>query len=280
MDPQPLPPGLYIVATPIGNLGDLSPRAAETLRRSDLVLAEDKRVTAKLLAHAGAKVPMANYNDHTSKAERDNIVARLAAEAVALVSDAGTPLISDPGYKLVRAARTAGHAVFTIPGPSAVVAALTLAGLPTDRFLFGGFLPPKAKARAEAIAELADIRATLVLYESGPRLGESLASLAEVLGNREAAVVREISKLHEESVTGSLPDLAQRYRGARPKGEIVIVVGPPSEGVEPSDADLDTALEEALTRLSPSRAAAYVATRLGIAKKRAYARALERDRRK
>ncbi|HJR83000.1 MAG TPA: 16S rRNA (cytidine(1402)-2'-O)-methyltransferase [Sphingomicrobium sp.] len=278
MDPQPLPPGLYIVATPIGNLGDLSPRAAETLGRSDLVLAEDKRVTAKLLAHAGAKVPMANYNDHTSKAERDNIVARLAAEAIALVSDAGTPLISDPGYKLVRDARAAGHAVFTIPGPSAVVAALTLAGLPTDRFLFGGFLPPKAKARADAIAELADIRATLVLYESGPRLGESLASLAEVLGNREAAVVREISKLHEESVTGSLSELAERYVSAQPKGEIVIVVGPPSESEEASDHDLETALDEAMKSMSPSRAAAEVAARLNVPRKRAYAMALERSR--
>jgi 16S rRNA (cytidine1402-2'-O)-methyltransferase len=278
MDQQGLPPGLYIVATPIGNLGDLSPRATETLRRADLVLAEDKRITAKLLAHAGAKVPMSNYNDHTSEAERERIVARLASEAIALVSDAGTPLISDPGYKLVRAARAAGQAVFTIPGPSAVIAALTLAGLPTDRFLFAGFLPSKAKARSDAIAGLASVRASLVFYETGPRLGETLAALAEALGNREAAVAREISKLHEESVTGSLPELALRYAEAPPKGEIVIVVGPPTEGDETSDEDLTAALDEALRSMSPSRAAADVAARLNVPRKRAYTMALERSK--
>src|SRR5436309_9190397 len=167
-----LPPGLHIVATPIGNLGDLSARAADTLRNADRILVEDTRVTAKLLAHIGAKVPMTRYDDHSSETERDRIVARLGEEAIALVSDAGTPLISDPGYKLVRAARAAGHAVYTVPGPSAVIAALTLAGLPTDRFLFLGFLPAKAKARGDAIAEVAGIRASLVLYESGPRLGD------------------------------------------------------------------------------------------------------------
>src|SRR5919205_487878 len=159
-----LPSGLHIVATPIGNLGDLSPRAADTLRRADRILVEDTRVTAKLLAHIGAKVPMTRYDDHISEAERERIVARLGEEAVALVSDAGTPLISDPGYKLVRAARSAGYAVHTVPGPCAAVAALTLAGLPTDRFLFLGFLHPKAKARSDAIAEVASIRATLVIY--------------------------------------------------------------------------------------------------------------------
>lgn len=278
MDPKRLPPGLHIVATPIGNLGDLSPRGADTLRRADLVLAEDKRVTAKLLAHAGTKVPMSNYNDHTSEADRKKIIARLASEAVALVSDAGTPLISDPGYKLVRAAREAGHAIFTVPGPSAVIAALTLAGLPTDRFLFAGFLPAKAKARADAIAELASIQATLVFYESGPRLGETLTALAESLGVREAAIVREITKLHEESVTGSLTDLAHRYASAQPKGEIVIVVGPPAEREQASDDDLGAALDEALMTMSPSRAAADVAARLNIPRKRAYAMALERSK--
>jgi 16S rRNA (cytidine1402-2'-O)-methyltransferase len=278
MDPNPLTPGLYIVATPIGNLGDLSPRAAETLRRVDLILAEDKRVTAKLLVHAGAKVPMANYNDHTSEADRERIVARLANEAVALVSDAGTPLISDPGYKLVRAARAAGHAVFTIPGPSAVTAALTLAGLPTDRFLFAGFLPAKTKARGDAIDELAGIRATLVFYESGPRLGETLAALSDALGSREAAVTREISKLHEESVTGSLAELAQRYAGVRPKGEIVIVIGPSAEAEGASDEDIGAALDEALKTMSPSRAAADVASMLNVPRKRAYAMALERSK--
>ena len=277
MNPQRLPPGLYIVATPIGNLGDLSPRAADTLRRADLILAEDKRVSAKLLAHAGATARMATYHDHSSEEERDRIVSRLGNDAVALVSDAGTPLISDPGYKLVRAARSAGHAVHTVPGPSAVIAALTLSALPTDRFLFAGFLPPKAKARDDAVADLAAIRATLAFYESGPRLADTLAALQKGLGDREAAVIREISKLHEETVTGTLGALADRYAEKPPKGEIVIVVGPPTEQAEASDSDLDTALDEALTRLSASRAAAEVAAKLNIPRKRAYARALQRS---
>src|SRR5438067_5277673 len=216
-----LAPGLHIVATPIGNLGDLSPRAADTLRHADRILAEDTRVTAKLLAHIGAKVPMARYDDHTSEAERERIVARLGEEAVALVSDAGTPLISDPGYKLVRAARAAGHQVYTVPGPCAAIAALSVSGLPTDRFLFLGFLPAKAKARQDAIAEIAGVRATLVLYESGQRLGETLFALAAQLGSRDAAVARELTKMHEECVTGTRADLARRHDDAIPKGEIV-----------------------------------------------------------
>ena len=273
-----LQPGLYIVATPIGNLGDLSQRAADTLRRADRILVEDTRVTARLLQHIGAKVPMTRYDDHSSAEERDRIVAQLGETAIALVSDAGTPLISDPGFKLVRAARAAGHPVHTMPGPSAAIAALTVSGLPTDRFLFLGFLPAKAKARADAIAEVAALRAALVLYESGPRLGDTLAALAQQLGEREAAVVREISKLHEECVTGSLAVLADRYADAPPKGEIVIVVGPPPEAAEASDEALDAALDEALERLSPSRAAAEVAERLKVPRKRAYARALERSK--
>ena len=269
-----LAPGLYIVATPIGNLSDLSARAAATLRGVSLILAEDKRVTAKLLAFVEATAPMALYHDHSSEAERTRILARLASEAVALVSDAGTPLISDPGYKLVRAARAAGHAVHTIPGACAAIAALTLAGLPTDRFLFAGFLPAKAKARADSIAELAAIRASLVFYESGPRLGESLAALADGLGQRDAAVIREISKLHEETVTGLLAELAARYAHAPPRGEIVIVVGPPAEQQAASDDELDSALRAALATQTPSRAAKEVAERLNIPRKRAYARAL------
>lgn len=273
-----LPPGLHIVATPIGNLGDLSPRAADTLRHADRILAEDTRVTAKLLAHIGAKIPMVRYDDHSSQAERERIVARLGDEAIALVSDAGTPLISDPGYKLVRAARAAGREVHTLPGPSAVIAALTLAGLPTDRFLFLGFLPAKTKARSEAIAEIAAVRASLVLYESGPRLGETLATLRDGLGDRDAAVARELTKLHEECVTGTLSALAERYEETAPKGEIVVVVGPPPDEAEASDSELDKAVDDALKRLSPSRAAAEVAERLNVPRKRAYARALERSR--
>lgn len=274
-----LSPGLHIVATPIGNLGDLSPRAAATLASADLILAEDTRVTAKLLQHIGTKVPMRRYDDHSSDEERKRILARLQNEAVALVSDAGTPLISDPGYKLVRAARAAGAAVHTIPGPSAAIAALTLAGLPTDRFLFAGFLPAKSKARADAIAELKDVRATLVLYESGPRLADTLSSLAQELGARDAAVAREISKVHEECISGTLTELAQRYSSIpAPKGEIVIVVGPPGETAQASDDELDAALDDALKKLSPSRAAAQVAQTLNIPRKRAYARALDRSK--
>jgi len=271
-----LAPGLHIVATPIGNLGDLSPRAADTLRNADRILAEDTRVTAKLLAHIGAKVPMTRYDDHSSETERDRIVASLGEEAIALVSDAGTPLISDPGYKLVRAARASGHRVHTVPGPCAAIAALTLSGLPSDRFLFLGFLPAKAKARADAIAEIARLRATLVLYESGPRLGGTLLALSAELGEREAAVIREITKLYEECVTGTLVQLANRYADDFPKGEIVIVVGPSAELETVSDETLDKLLDQALLRLSPSRAAAEVAEQLNIPRKRVYARALER----
>ena len=269
-------PGLHIVATPIGNLGDLIERAADTLRRADHILAEETRVTGKLLAHIGAKARMSRYDDHAGDAERQRIVDRLSEEAIALVSDAGTPLISDPGYKLVRAARVSGHSIHTVPGPSALIAALTLAGLPTDRFLFAGFLPAKAKARADAIAELNNIRATLVFYESGPRLADTLAALRSEFGARDAAVAREITKLHEECVTGDLEELGRRFADAAPKGEIVIVVGPPREATEASDEELEAALDEALAHLSASRAAAKVAQQLGIPRKRAYARALLR----
>jgi 16S rRNA (cytidine1402-2'-O)-methyltransferase len=270
----PLEPGLYIVATPIGNLGDLSPRAADVLARADVVAVEDSRVTAGLLRHIGVKRPMTPYHDHNAEGVRPGLVARMGTEAVALVSDAGTPLISDPGYKLVRDARAAGHNVVTIPGPCAAVAALTLAGLPTDRFLFLGFLPPKEKARADAIAEIAGVRATLVLYESGPRLGVCLAALAAGLGDREAAVTREITKRFEEAVTGTLSSLAARYADAPPRGEIVVVVAPRGEAEPASEADGDAALAEALTRLPASKAAGEVAKALGLDRKALYARAL------
>jgi 16S rRNA (cytidine1402-2'-O)-methyltransferase len=270
-----LAPGLYIVATPIGNLGDLSPRAADVLARADVIAVEDSRVTAGLLRHIGVKRAMTPYHDHNADAVRPGLIARMGTEAVALVSDAGTPLISDPGYKLVRDARAAGHAVVTIPGPCAGVAALTLAGLPTDRFLFLGFLPPKEKARADAIAEVAGVRATLVLYESGPRLAACLTALAAGLGDREAAVCREITKRFEEAVTGTLPSLAARYADAPPKGEIVVVVAPPGEAPPPAGDEVDAALAEALTRLPAARAAGEVAKRFGADRRSLYARALE-----
>jgi 16S rRNA (cytidine1402-2'-O)-methyltransferase len=272
---KPLEPGLYVVATPIGNLGDLSPRAAETLRNAKQVLAEDTRVTGKLLKHAGARTPMRRYDDHSRDSERAMIVDRLASEAIAIVSDAGTPLISDPGYKLVRAAREAGRQVTTVPGPCAAIAALSISGLPTDRFLFLGFLPAKAKARRDAVREIADIRATLVLYENGQRLGETLRALLEILGERDAIVARELTKLYEESFVGTLAGLADRFEDSAPKGEIVIVVGPPHEVEAASDSTIDRLLESAMERLSPSRAAAEVAEELNIPRKRAYERALD-----
>lgn len=270
-----LAPGLYIVATPIGNLGDLSPRASMILSQADVVAVEDSRVTAGLLRHIGVKRPMQPYHDHNADAVRPGLIARMGSEAVALVSDAGTPLISDPGYKLVRDARAAGHTVVTIPGPCAAIAALTLAGLPTDRFFFLGFLPSKTHARAEAIAEVAAIKATLVLYESGPRLSACLSALAEGLGDREAGVAREITKKFEECVTGTLSTLAARYAEAPPKGEIVIIVGPPGEAPPATLEDGEAALVEALTRLPASKAAGEVARKLGLDRKALYARAME-----
>jgi 16S rRNA (cytidine1402-2'-O)-methyltransferase len=269
-----LAPGLYIVATPIGNLSDLSPHAADVLARADLLAVEDSRVTAKLLAHIGVKRPMTPYHDHNADRVRPELIARMHSQAVALACDAGTPLISDPGYKLVRDARAAGCAVHTVAGPCAAIAALTLAGLPTDRFLYLGFLPPKAQARAAAIAEVAAVRATLILYESGPRLGATLTALRDGLGSRDGAVVREISKRFEETVTGTLDELAERYAEEAPKGEIVVVVGPPGEAEPAGEAEIDAALKEAMGRLSASRAAAEVAQTLGLPRREVYERAL------
>ncbi len=277
IDPVPVPalgPGLYIVATPIGNLGDLSPRAAAILAGVTLIAAEDSRVTAKLLHHIGTRTPMQSYHDHNADQMRPGLIARALREPVALVSDAGTPLISDPGYKLVRDARAAGVNIITIPGPCAAVAALTLAGLPTDRFLFAGFLPAKAGARATAIAELAPIRATLVLYESGPRLAACLAALAAGLGDRPAAVAREISKRFEQTVVGSLSELAARYAEAPPKGEIVITIGPPLEAAPAGPESIDSALRTALAGGSLKSAVAEVTTALGLPRAQVYARAL------
>jgi 16S rRNA (cytidine1402-2'-O)-methyltransferase len=272
--PEKLTPGLYIVATPIGNLGDLSPRAAAVLASADLIAVEDSRVTAKLLHHIGVKRPMTAYHDHNADRVRPGLVARMATEAIALASDAGTPLISDPGFKLVRDARAAGHPVVTIPGPCAAIAALTLAGLPTDRFLFLGFLPPKEKAKADAIAEIAAVRATLILYESGPRLAATLATLADTLGDRDAAIAREISKSYEECVTAPLSALAERYADAPPRGEIVVIVAPPGEAAAPEKADVDAALIEAMGRLPIAKAAGEVAKATGLPRRDLYARAM------
>ncbi len=270
-----LAPGLYIVAGPIGNLSDLSPRAAEVLRCADVVAVEDTRVSAKLLRHAGSDRQMVPYHDHSDEPVRMRLVERMASQAVALLSDAGTPLVSDPGYKLVRDARAAGRMVTTIPGPCAAIAAVTLSGLPSDRFLFMGFLPAKAKARADALAEVATLRASLIFYESGPRCADSLDAMAQSLGNRPAALCREISKLHEQTLTGSLGEIAAACRTKEPKGEIVIVVGPPGEKPAPSEADVDAALAEALARITVSQAAGEVARAFGLDRKALYARAMD-----
>jgi len=272
-----LEPGLYVVATPIGNLSDVTLRALSVLASADLVLCEDTRVTRRLLDHYGLKPSLLAYHEHNAAAVRPRVLARLeTGAAVALVSDAGTPLISDPGYKLVEAAIAAGHRVFPIPGASALLAALVAAGLPTDRFLFDGFLPAKAGQRKTRVAELATIPATLILYESGPRLAASLADLATALGERPAAVCRELTKTFEEVRRGTLDALAAHYGEAGPpKGEIVIVIGPPGGEAPTVSADtLDAKLNAALTRLSLKDAVEAVTSETGLKRRDVYQRAL------
>lgn len=272
---RPVAPGLYLVATPIGNLRDMTLRALDVLAAADLVLAEDTRVTAKLLTAYGLKAKLERCDDHASNRAAETAVERLkAGEVVALVSDAGTPLVSDPGYVVARAVVAEGLPVHPIPGPSSLLAALCIAGLPADRVLFAGFLPPKSAARRTALEELRPGRQTLVFFESGPRLRDSLADMAEVLGARPAAVARELTKLYEECVRGDLADLAVDPRLDAPKGEIVVVVGP-GEAETASAADADAALSEALTRLPPGEAAAEVSKALNLPRKPLYKRALE-----
>ena len=270
----PLEAGLYIVATPIGNLRDITLRALDVLSGCDLLLAEDTRVTGKLLAAYGLSKTMARYDEHAAERARPRIMAALeAGQSVALVSDAGTPLVSDPGYRLVKEVVEAGYRVFPIPGPSAALAALTLAGLPTDRFLFAGFTPPKSAARRTFLAEFAQARATLIFYETGPRLRASLEDMLAVFGPRQAAVTRELTKLYETAVRGTLDQLAVDPALEEPKGEIVVLVGPGvAEAASAADADL--ALAEALTRLAPGEAASEVAKALGLNRRDLYRRAL------
>ncbi|MGB0631096.1 MAG: 16S rRNA (cytidine(1402)-2'-O)-methyltransferase [Alphaproteobacteria bacterium] len=272
----PLSPGLYIVATPIGNLGDLSERALSILSAADVVACEDTRVTGKLLSLRGIKSRMIAYHDHSSDSVREHLIERLKnGETVALVSDAGTPLISDPGYKLVAAAVESGAHVTAAPGPASPLAALVLSGLPSDRFLFAGYLPSRDKARRDTIAEFASLRATLIFLESPRRLGPALTALAEGLGNRPAAVARELTKLYEEVTRGRLADLADTYRDKdAPKGEVVVVVGPP-EDAPPGEEDIDTLLKDALAGMSVRDAAATVAAATGAPRKDIYRRALE-----
>jgi 16S rRNA (cytidine1402-2'-O)-methyltransferase len=262
------------VATPIGNLRDVTLRALDVLAACDLVLAEDTRVAAKLLAAFNLSKPVERYDEHAAERARPRALARLAEGArIALVSDAGTPLISDPGYRLVREASQAGHRVIPIPGASALLAGVSAAGLPSDRFLFAGFPPAKTAARRAFLEELAGVRATLIFFEGGSRLAASLTDMAQVLGEREAVVCRELTKLYETIVRGRLDELARDPRFAEPKGEIVVLVAPGREAAA-SAADADAALVEALGRLKPADAAAEVAKALGLPRRELYRRAL------
>jgi 16S rRNA (cytidine1402-2'-O)-methyltransferase len=268
---------LHLVATPIGNLGDLSPRAAAALRDADVVLCEDTRVTAKLLGLCGIGRPLQGYHEHNAARVRPQIIERLrAGAAVALVSDAGTPLVSDPGYKLVRDAIAVGIEVYAVPGPSAALAGLLVSGLPTDRFFVAGFLPTRRAQRRRAIAEIAAVPGTLVVFEAARRLPDTLVDLAAELGPRPAAVARELTKRFEEVRRGSLEELAAHYgETGPPRGETVIVVGPPARAAEqPSAAQIDQLLAEALETRSPAAAASAVAAATGQPRRELYRRAL------
>ncbi|MBS0483323.1 MAG: 16S rRNA (cytidine(1402)-2'-O)-methyltransferase [Proteobacteria bacterium] len=270
----PLSPGLYIVATPIGNLGDITRRAVEVLRGVTAIACEDTRVTGKLLNHLGIKQRMIRYDDHAGDHARDGLLALAAEAPVALASDAGTPLISDPGYKLVRAARQRGIPVTSLPGASAAIVALTLSGLPSDRFLFAGFLPGKAKARSDVLRAMASVPATLIFYETAPRLQDALEAIADALPGREVAVARELTKTFEECRTSVPAELIAHYAAHPPKGEIVLVVAPRGEDTA-EEADVDALLQAALAANKPSQAAAEVARVTGLDRKTLYARALE-----
>jgi 16S rRNA (cytidine1402-2'-O)-methyltransferase len=271
--PQTLPPGLYIVATPIGNLGDITLRAIETLRAVAAVACEDTRITGRLLQHLGIKRRLLRYDDHADEAARERLLTMMAGEAVALVSDAGTPLVSDPGYRLVREARERGIAITSLPGPCAAVMGITLSGLPSDRFLFAGFLPSKDKARGDVLAELANVPATLVFYETAPRLVDALHAIAQALPGREVAVARELTKMFEECRPDTPEALIEHYTANPPRGEIVLMVGPPV-AVSFTMGDAETMLREELVHAKASQAAAAVAKRTGLDRKELYALAM------
>jgi len=279
--PPPLAPGLYVVATPIGNARDITLRALDVLAAADVLAAEDTRTARKLMDIHGIRRagPVVAYHDHNGPAQRPRLLADLdAGRSVALVSEAGSPLVADPGYRLVRAAADAGHPVRAVPGASALPAALAVAGLPTDRVLFAGFLPTRAAGRRSALAELAAVPASLVFYESPRRLAATLAAMAEVLGDRPAAVCRELTKRFEEVRRGGLAQLARDAAAApAPRGEVVVVVGPP-EATAPGNDELDAALRRALASSSVRDAAAEVAAALGLPRRQVYVRALELER--
>ncbi|ODA67888.1 Ribosomal RNA small subunit methyltransferase I [Methyloligella halotolerans] len=270
---KPLEPGLSLVATPIGNLGDISLRALDCLARADVVACEDTRHSGRLLAHYGLKARLLPYHEHNAANARPKILAALREGAVvALISDAGTPLISDPGYKLVREALAEGIAVTAIPGASASLAGLSVSGLPSDSFFFAGFLPPKSAARKTRLKEVAGVPATLIFYETGARLAAALPDMAEVLGGRDAAVAKELTKLHEQVARGTLSELAGEFAGDEPpKGEFVVMVAPPSpDQTEASDDEIAAALEDALATESLRDAVQAVTDAFGVKRKRVY----------
>jgi 16S rRNA (cytidine1402-2'-O)-methyltransferase len=272
--------GLHLVATPIGNLGDITIRALETLAGVDTVMCEDTRVTGKLMQRYGLRAPLKPYHDHNAASIRPAILDALAGgAAMALVSDAGTPLVSDPGYKLVTEAIARGITVEAVPGASAVLTGLSVSGLPSDRFLFAGFLPQKSAARRTMLEELKTVRATLIVFDTAPRLSASLADIAAVLGDRPVAVARELTKLHEEVLRGTVTDVAAMIEGREHlKGEICLLVGPPGEEPLAGADEIDAALIAAMADASLNEAAALVAKRYGMKKRDAYARALELKR--
>jgi 16S rRNA (cytidine1402-2'-O)-methyltransferase len=278
---EPLAPGLHIVATPIGNLRDISFRALATLAAADAILAEDTRTSKTLLAHYGIATPLLPYHEHNAAQMRPKVLAKLREGGkLALISDAGTPLVSDPGYKLVAELVAEGLPVTGIPGPSAVLAALVLAGLPTDRFFFEGFLPPKSAARRTRLTELAAIPGTLVFFESPRRVAEMLADAAAVLGARAGAVARELTKYHETVRRGTLPELAAHYENEEEaRGEIVVIIGPPGAAeLLPAGDVIDERLRTALASVSLKEAVAQVAAETGQPRRKVYARALELTR--
>jgi 16S rRNA (cytidine1402-2'-O)-methyltransferase len=270
------PPGLYVVPTPIGNMRDITLRALDILQAVDLIACEDTRVTGRLLDQYGITTPVTPYHEHNARRVRPELLHRIGAGArIALVSDAGTPLISDPGYRLVREAVEAGYAVTSLPGPSAVLTALAAAALPTDRFLFIGFPPPRASARKQAFREIAAVRASLVIFESARRLAGCLSDMQEVLGDRDAVVARELTKRYEEVRRGTLSALARDFtRSGPPKGEIVIVVAPPGDAPAPEEDTIDSLLRETLPGRTLRDAVDLVAVRLDLPRRTVYERAL------
>ncbi len=274
VDHDALSPGLYIVATPIGNLGDITVRAVDVLKRCDGIACEDTRVTGRLIRHLGIGKPLWRYNDHSGEQDRARLVETMREQAVALVSDAGTPLVSDPGYRLVRDAREAGIPITTLPGACAAIAGLTVSGMPSDRFFFAGFLPGKQKARRDFLDRFATIDATLIFHETAPRLTKALTAIGEAFPDRTVAVARELTKLHEECRTGTAAEMADHYANHPPKGEIILLVSPPVDKAA-GKLDADALLLDALAEFKPSKAAGQVAKATGLDRRVLYARALE-----